>query len=134
MSYEAALEEAKATNRPVLIDFTGVNCANCRTVEKSIMPKPDVVEQLKKFVTVQLYTDTVDIDSLTKEQRKELADDNLDFEEKLTEQITSPLYVVVTPDGKKVAQTGYSADTNFLRDFLKGALAKYQGVEKVASQ
>ena len=38
MSYEQAIEEARATNKPVLVDFTGVNCANCRQMEREVMP------------------------------------------------------------------------------------------------
>src|SRR5262249_34820324 len=39
MSFDAAKERAKAAGRPILIDFTGVNCANCRTMEQGVMPR-----------------------------------------------------------------------------------------------
>ncbi|HEY2157409.1 MAG TPA: thioredoxin family protein, partial [Isosphaeraceae bacterium] len=61
LSYEAALERAKAENKPILIDFTGVNCANCRQMEQSVFPRKEVVAMLERFVPVQLYTDRVPI-------------------------------------------------------------------------
>ena len=125
MSYEAALEQAKAQNKPVLIDFTGVFCANCRTVEHKIMPRPDVVAELKKFVTVSLYTDQADIDSLSLEDREDLAAANLEFEIKLVDESTSPVYAVVTPEGKLLGKTSYQANDDFLRDFLREMREKH---------
>ena len=61
MSFDQARELAAAEKRPILIDFTGVNCANCRLMEAGVLPRPQVVSLLKKFVTVQLYTDFVPI-------------------------------------------------------------------------
>src|SRR5262249_53843116 len=57
LSYEAAGERAKAEGKPILIDFTGVFCVNCRQMEESVMPRPEVVPLLEQFVTVQLFTD-----------------------------------------------------------------------------
>ena len=74
MSYDQAREVATAQNKPILIDFTGVNCANCRAMESGVFPRPEVVAVLKKFVTVQLYTDFVPISSITSEQRVKLAE------------------------------------------------------------
>src|SRR5262249_44176779 len=63
MSFDQARERAAAEKKPILIDFTGVNCSNCRAMEAGVFPRPEVVAMLKKFVTVQLYTDFVDIGS-----------------------------------------------------------------------
>lgn len=56
-SYSAALAEAQAQNKPLLIDFTGYFCTNCRYNENNVFPKRDVQNQLQNFVRVQLYTD-----------------------------------------------------------------------------
>ena len=127
-SYDAALEEAKKTHRPVLIDFTGVNCPNCRLMERSVMPKPEVVAELRKFIPVQLYTDFVPIDSITQDQREDLATANIEREVEMTEQQVSPLYVVVSPEGKVVATIGgYNEVPTFLK-FLRDALGKHQAM------
>jgi thiol:disulfide interchange protein len=55
--YATALAAAKAQSKPLLIDFTGYTCTNCRLNEKQIFPDPGVQEELSKFVRVQLYTD-----------------------------------------------------------------------------
>ncbi len=132
LSYDAAMEEAKAKNRPVLIDFTGVNCANCRLMERSVFPLPDVIDLMKKFVTVQLYTDIVPIDSISKDDREVLAEDNLLREQDLVQQTTSPYYVALTPEGKLIASTGFAEPRAFV-EFLKNALETHEaGGEKVA--
>ncbi|MEO8403423.1 MAG: thioredoxin family protein, partial [Chitinophagaceae bacterium] len=57
-NYEAALKQAAKENKPVLIDFTGWACVNCRKMEESIWTNP-VVDSLMKheFIVVSLYVD-----------------------------------------------------------------------------
>ena len=130
LSYEAAVERARREKRPILIDFTGVNCPNCRTAERTIFPRPEVVAEMKNFVRVALYTDFVDIATLSEADRESLAEANLEREVDMTGQTTSPQYVVVTPDGKSVvANRGYDPDPAAFARFLKDARAK---VEKQA--
>ncbi len=51
-------EKAKTgTARPILVDFTGVTCTNCKYNENAVFPQPKVQELLGKFERVQLYTD-----------------------------------------------------------------------------
>jgi thiol:disulfide interchange protein DsbD len=52
-----ALEQARATQKPIFIDFTGYTCTNCRWMEANIFPLPAVHAELEKYVRVQLYTD-----------------------------------------------------------------------------
>ena len=55
--YAAALAQAKAQNKPLFVDFTGVTCTNCRWNEINVFPRADVKSQLANYVRVQLYTD-----------------------------------------------------------------------------
>lgn len=49
---------AQAQQKKVLVDFTGYTCVNCRWMERTILEKSPVVEELQQnFVLVQLYTD-----------------------------------------------------------------------------
>ena len=124
MSYDQALETARSTGKPVLIDFTGVTCANCRLMEQQVLPKPSVVKALADFVPIQLYTDTVPIRSLTAAQRSELAEKNIDREIKLTEEATNPNYVVVDGEGRLLGKLGgWNSEADFVR-FLEGTLRK----------
>ena len=47
--YELALAKAKAENKPLFIDFTGVYCANCRVMERRVFPTKPVKEQFDKM-------------------------------------------------------------------------------------
>ena len=55
--YKSALAQAKAEGKPLLIDFTGVTCTNCRLNEKNVFPRASVQLGLANYVRVQLYTD-----------------------------------------------------------------------------
>jgi thiol:disulfide interchange protein DsbD len=132
MSYEAALEKAKAENRPILIDFTGVNCPNCRVMEQEVFPRPEVVEELKKFVTVQLYSDYVEIPSITPDQRRELAAANLERQLKYTSEVTNPLYVILSPTEELLGARGGKMPAESFVGLLRDARAKLEKSTKVA--
>lgn len=56
--YTEALEKARKENKPVLIDFTGWACVNCRKMEESVWTSPEVDSLMKhEFVVVSLYVD-----------------------------------------------------------------------------
>jgi len=132
MSLEQARELAAAQKKPILIDFTGVNCANCRLMEKRVLPRPEIVKLLSEFVTIQLYTDFVPIASITASERKELAEKNQERQLDLAQEATNPFYVVLTPEGKLVSSMGgYNEPLVFL-DFLSKALDKARGGMRVA--
>ena len=132
MSLDQAREQAAASNQPILIDFTGVNCANCRLMERRVLPRPDIVELLKEFVTVQLYTDFVPIGSITANQREELARRNQDRQFDMTAEQTNPFYVILTPDGEVVASIGGYNEPSVFQDFLTKALDKTRGASDLA--
>jgi thiol:disulfide interchange protein DsbD len=131
-SYEQALERARAEKKPILIDFTGVNCANCRLMEKSVLPKPEVAALLSQFVTVQLYTDIVPIGSITPDQRIALAEQNQLRQIDLTNDATNPFYVALTPEGKLLGTKGGFREVPVFVEFLNGALEKHKAGERLA--
>jgi thiol:disulfide interchange protein DsbD len=55
--YEKGLQYAKEHDMPILIDFTGHGCVNCRRIEDKVWSNSMVKEQMKKYVIVSLYTD-----------------------------------------------------------------------------
>ena len=56
--YEAGLEYAKKVNKPVMIDFTGHACVNCRKMEEQVWSEPEVLKRLKnEVVLISLYVD-----------------------------------------------------------------------------
>ncbi|WP_217902302.1 protein-disulfide reductase DsbD [Siphonobacter sp. BAB-5385] len=56
--YEEGLAYARQVNKPVLIDFTGHACVNCRKMEATVWPDPAVLQTIReKYVLIQLYVD-----------------------------------------------------------------------------
>lgn len=56
--YEEGMKASAATGKPVLLDFTGYGCVNCRKMESAVWTDPAVSGLLKeKFILVSLYTD-----------------------------------------------------------------------------
>ncbi len=56
-NYDQALAAARQQNRPILIDFTGYTCTNCRWMEANMFTRPEVAIELARYVRVRLYTD-----------------------------------------------------------------------------
>jgi thiol:disulfide interchange protein DsbD len=55
--YEGALAQASKENRPILIDFTGYTCTNCRWMEANMFTRPEVARELARYIRLRLYTD-----------------------------------------------------------------------------
>ncbi|MFN9150192.1 MAG: protein-disulfide reductase DsbD family protein, partial [Bacteroidota bacterium] len=112
---EKAKKIARQEGKPIFIDFTGFACVNCRLMEKEVFPKPEVVEQFKKFVLVQLYTDRKSEPYITNQNIL-----------KTYGTVANPLYVMLRPDGSYVAQSGYQtqfrSDPSTFLAFLSQAL------------
>ena len=112
--YDAALAEAKQSGRPVLIDFTGYTCTNCRWMEANMFPRPEVVRELARYVRVRLYTDG----------QGEMYQRYQQLEQKMFGTVALPYYAVLRPDGTPVvAFGGLTRDVaeyvNFLRKGLE---------------
>ena len=52
-----AQAEAKRSGKLIFVDFTAINCGNCRAMEQNVFPKPQVRDKLKNFVRLVLWTD-----------------------------------------------------------------------------
>jgi len=108
--YPKALEMAKASNKPLLIDFTGWACVNCRKMEENVWVDPAVKSFIEEnFILVSLYVD--DRANLPIEKRftytnaagqskeiKTQGDLWATFQSENFKQVTQPLYVVLSPD------------------------------------
>ena len=57
-SFEKGLEAAKEEGKPIMLDFTGWACVNCRKMEEQVWSDPAVYEVLKNnYILVSLYVD-----------------------------------------------------------------------------
>ncbi|CAN5611806.1 hypothetical protein BH23PLA1_BH23PLA1_27440 [soil metagenome] len=132
MSYEAALERARESGKPVLIDFTALVCTNCRQMEQGVMPRREVVALLQQFETVSLYTDKVPVRGLSRVDQEKYATINQEFQYNLAQDMTLPLYVVVRPGEENddkveiLGQRGGFIEAPVFAGFLQGTLDRYQ--------
>jgi thiol:disulfide interchange protein DsbD len=131
--YAAALDSAKVKNKPILIDFTGWACVNCRKMEENVWTVPEVHDYIKQnFILVSLYVD--DRENLPVEQRipayktkdgatkniKTVGDKWSTFQAENFNQVTQPLYVVLDTKQRLVTHpVGYTPDWNEYLEWLK---------------
>lgn len=87
--YEGALSQAKQQNKPLFIDFTGYTCTNCRWMEANMFSKPEISQELKRFICVRLYTDG-DGEVFQHQQR---------LQEATFGTVALPFYATLNPDG-----------------------------------
>lgn len=110
IAYDRALAIARRDKKPILIDFTGVTCTNCRWMEKNMFTRDDVAAEFPNYVRVKLFTD-----------RNSKADrDNQELMKKLTGSVSLPIYVVVSPDDKVLRTfAGSTREPEKFIEFLK---------------
>jgi thiol:disulfide interchange protein DsbD len=111
--YAAALETARREGRPVLVDFTGYTCTNCRWMEANMFPRPDVALELARFVRVRLYTDGQG-EPYAGFQR---------LQRETYGTVALPYYAALAPDGTpRVAFGGLTRDADEFIAFLRAGL------------
>ena len=106
--YDQALETAKELKKPVLIDFTGWNCVNCRKMEANVWTDPTVAKLLKEgFVMAELFVDDRTelpaaeqiISAYSGKKIKNIGNKNSDFQASKFNSNSQPLYVIVDTEG-----------------------------------
>jgi thiol:disulfide interchange protein len=140
--YDEALEYAKKVNKPIFIDFTGYNCANCRRMEENIWKEQNVYQRLsQKYVVVSLYVDDyqrklpeamVYTSPANGEQRSSYGTKWSDFQAICFNTNTQPQYALISPDEKLLNPTwkGYDAEPKKFQDFLDCGLDAFKKLEK----
>ncbi len=131
MEFERAVSVATKDQQPLFLDFTGVNCVNCRQMERTVMIEENVVSAMKKMVRAQLYTDLVP--GITDvELREKLLLLNQELQSELTGDVALPSYAVVSADGKQVLAYFSGLDSSggekFLA-FLNAGLERWESMK-----
>lgn len=142
--YEEAMEVAQEKGKPVLLDFTGINCVNCRKMEENVWIEPDVFKMLNEdYVVASLYCDKPD--ELPKEQYFTKLDGEVgttvgekwaQFQIRYYNQNAQPLYVLVDNNGKLLADPkgkGYMSKDDYVK-YLKEGLCRYELRNKKAAK
>ena len=138
--YEQALAAAKREGKPLLIDFTGHGCVNCRKMEENVWVDPQVMKRLKEdFVMVALYIDErLELpeskwytSSYDDKEKKTLGKQNADFQITRFNNNAQPYYVILDHQEKLLATPrSYNTDIAAFVEFLDGAKAKFQATQK----
>ena len=138
---------AKQVGKPIILDFTGFACVNCRKMEEHIWPDPKIDALLReKFVLISLYVD----------DKKELPNDEQIFVNRInggTRQLknyghkwahfqtqffqsnSQPFYVLLDSEGEKLLNkpVGYTPDVEEYASFLECGLQAFISERKNAS-
>ncbi len=129
---EAGLTYARQVNKPVLIDFTGHACVNCRKMEEHVWPEPPVYDRIREdYVLISLYTDEKkalpESEQLVVQKAgggtrklKTVGNKWSYFQSEYFGVNSQPYYVLITPDGQLLNKpVGYTPDTEKYADFLE---------------
>ncbi|CAM2960962.1 Thiol:disulfide interchange protein DsbD [Flavobacterium succinicans] len=109
--YESGLAYAKEVNKPIMLDFTGFACVNCRKMENNVWSDPKVLSILKdKVVVISLYVDDKRelpkkdqfISKSTGEEIETIGDKWTDFMISKYKTNTQPLYVLTDLEGNNL--------------------------------
>ena len=135
--YEQGMKAAQAEGKPVLIDFTGFGCVNCRKMEAAVWTDPQVADRLTRdYVLVSLYVDdktplsepyeVTDAEGHPKTLRTVGAKWSYLQSHKFGAN-AQPFYVIVDPASGKplVGSRSYDEDIKAYLDYLKKGLERF---------
>ncbi len=128
--YDKGLAYAKQVNKPVLLDFTGWSCVNCRKMEQNVWPSPQVLEALRnEVVLVSLYVDDkrpLPEKDVTRSKIREgkmiktIGQKWSEFQTLRYKANTQPFYVLINHEEENLAAPiGYTLSTDEADEFLQ---------------
>ena len=134
--YETGLAYAKKVNKPVMIDFTGYACVNCRKMEERVWPDPKVLAQLKNdVVVISLYVDDKRplaeneqiVSKITGKKLKYIGQKWSEFQILKYKTNAQPYYVLTDHKGESLNQpTAYNPDIQFYTNWLKEGVGNFK--------
>ena len=93
--YDEGLAYARQTGKPVIIDFTGYGCVNCRKMEAYVLDDDSVKARLQNYVFIELFVD---------DKQNGIGDKNSRIQRELYGANAQPFYVQLDPYGHQVAE------------------------------
>ena len=134
--YEQGMAAAKAEGKPVLIDFTGFGCVNCRKMEAAVWTDPQVADLLEKqFVLISLYVDDktplaepIEVTD-AQGQKRTLRTVGAKWSYLQSQKFganAQPFYVIINNEGHPLmGSRSYDEDIAAYVDFLRQGLKRY---------
>ena len=134
--YEEGMAAAKAAGKPVLIDFTGFGCVNCRKMEASVWTDPSVADKLTKdYVLISLYVDDktplpqpMEVEFNGEKRTLRTIGDKWSYlQASKFGANAQPFYVAVDNEGNPLTGSfGFKEDVSAYLDFLNKGLDQYR--------
>lgn len=134
--YDEGMAYAREQNMPVLLDFKGHACSNCKEMEGKVWSDPSVLQYLQNdYIIIALYTDdrtklpedewiTSEYDGKVK---KTLGKKNMDLQISTYNTNTQPFYVLTDPNGKPLAEPrGHNLDVKAFAAWLDSGLETFR--------
>ena len=135
-NYYEGLAYARAVKKPMLVDFTGWTCLNCRKTEQGVWPKPEVLSQINNdYVLVSLYVDETNelpkdsqyVSPYSKDKIKRIGEKWHEMEIYRFKQNALPYYVLLDNDGKELnTPIPYTDDPAKYATFLREGRAEFE--------
>lgn len=138
--YEAGMEYAKRVNKPVMIDFSGYGCVNCRKMEASVWTDARVKQMLENdYVLITLMVDdkkklpeVIEVEENGKKNKLKTVGDKWSYLQRHKFGTNSqPYYVLLDADGKAIGSS-YAYDENVDKyiEFLKKGLDNFKKIKE----
>ncbi len=134
--YEAGMAYAKKNNKPVMIDFSGYGCVNCRKMEASVWTNPGVKQIIENdYVLITLFVDdktklpeVIEIEEHGKTRKLKTVGDKWSYLQRSKFGANAqPFYVLLDNNGKPLSHSyAYDEDVNKYIQFLQGGLKNYK--------
>ncbi len=134
--YDKALAHARETGKPLLIDFTGKGCTNCRKMEDNVWVKQEVKNMfLEDFVVVSLYVDLKTklpeeeqyVSETTGRKVRSVGNKWTDFQISRYNRNTQPYYVILDNNEKELVDGyGYDPDADDFIEWLNKGLTEFK--------
>jgi len=138
---EKGLAYAKEVNKPVMIDFTGYACVNCRKMEEIVWPKQKISKYLEEdFVLISLYVDdkkelpeaervTVTMKTGKTRKLRNYGNKWAHFQTEYFNVNSQPYYALLSPEGKLLNNpVPYTPDVEEYADFLECGLQSFKAL------
>lgn len=133
---DEGMNYAKQVGKPVMIDFTGFNCANCRKMEDKVFVDGTVKKIISdEYVLISLYCDDKDALPMGKNYVSKFSGEEItsigamwsDLQKQAYNANAQPLYVLVDNEGKLLnTKRSYNEDIGAFKGWLESGLCRYQ--------
>ena len=135
--FDKGLAYAKKSDKPILLDFTGRACVNCRKMERNVWSDPRVLDVLRNdVVVISLYVDLLKklpedeqyVSDVTGKKVKTVGNKWSEFQVKHYQNNSQPQYVIIGHDSKKplVEPTAYDPDVEKYLNWLKSGIKEFE--------